>query len=338
MRYHTCMEFDEDLSQEERTAAVRQQVLMDLLQASDGDRGLTRKVGRTFTNEQMRDIVDFRSEYFTRSRMSESRRFTQESIQGQSSGPWGVPSGHGSGSNSWGAVDAASYRVRGPDYLRDRKAKVPSAESLADLVLVDLFETTEDIPCICRCAAAGTVERLRASGERRRLLLINFRCNPIHLVLVYALPDLEEGRSPAAGLLESLASGSMSEETLKQRLKVIPRPLNMPWLLKTVLGETPAIIGKQIPIELFRTEKECEISLNIVRSGAAKRMLTVLKSGASSLDLELGVLLESQTQDELPEQLIGGFRVTRPDLETTRLVNASATAADSFASASGTNS
>merc|ERR1719424_197244 len=105
MRYHTCMEFDEDLSQEERTAAVRQQVLMDLLQASDGDRGLTRKVGRTFTNEQMRDIVDFRSEYFTRSGRSESRRFTQESIQGQSSGPWGVPSGHGSGSNSWGAVD-----------------------------------------------------------------------------------------------------------------------------------------------------------------------------------------------------------------------------------------
>ncbi|CAK0812434.1 unnamed protein product, partial [Prorocentrum cordatum] len=93
-----------------------------------------------------------------------------------------------------------------------------------------------------------------------------------------------------------------------------PRPLNMPWLLKTVLGESPAIIGKQIPIELFRTERECEISLNIVHSGAAKRILTVLRSGASSLDLELGVLLESQAEGELPEQLIGGFRVTHPDL------------------------
>lgn len=322
--YHSCV--NDDLSEEEHTAAVRQQVLMDLLQASEGDRTLHRRGTRSFTNEQMRDIVEFRREFFTGVRRSESRRLTQEpaALQAAPLGPWGAPRGHGSGANSWGAVDATSYRVRGPDYLRGRKAKVPSAESLAELVLVDLFETTEDIPCISRCAAAGTVERLRESGEQRRLLLINFRCDPIHLVLVHALSDPAGDRTPAAGLLESLVGGSMSEERLRQRLKVIPRPLNMPWLLKTVLGESPAIIGKQIPIELFRTERECEISLNIVHSGAAKRILTVLRSGASSLDLELGVLLESQAEGELPEQLIGGFRVTHPDLSTTRLVNPSA--------------
>jgi len=357
------VELDEDLSQEERTAAVRQQVLMDLLQASDGDRSLHRKGTRSFTNEQMRDIVDFRREHLARARSSDSfaslertarhcrtsvtegsdsRRSTREpaAFQVQSSGQWGVPSGHGSGKNSWGTVDAASYCVRGPNYLRERdkkKAKVPSAQSLGELVLVDLFETTEDIPCVSRCAAAATLERLRTSGEQRRLLLINFRCNPIHLVLVYALRDPAEGRSPAADLLESLFNGSMSKESLRQRLKVIPRPLNMPWLLRTALGETPAIIGKQIPMELFRTERECEISLNIVHSGVARRVLTVLKSGASSLDLELGVLLESQTQDELPEQLIGGFRVTHPDLGTTRLVDPSAEPADSFVPASGSD-
>jgi hypothetical protein len=356
------VEFDEDLSQEERTAAIKQQVLIELLQASDSDRSLHRKGTRSFTNEQMRDIVDFRREHrrarssdslaslertarhcpTSLTEKSDSRRSTQEptGFQVQSSGPWGVPSGHGSGINSWGTIDAASYCVRGPNYLRERdkkKAKVPSAESLAELVLVDLFETTEDIPCISRCSAAATLERLRTSGEQRRLLLINFRCNPIHLVLVYALRDPAEGRSPAAGLLESLFNGSMSKDSLRQRLKVIPRPLNMPWLLRTALGETPAIIGKQIPMELFRTERECEISLNIVHSGVARRVLTVLKSGASSLDLELGVLLESQTQDELPEQLIGGFRVTHPDLGTTRLVDPSAESVDSFVPTSGAN-
>lgn len=319
-RYHSCMNFDEDLSEEERTAAVRQQVLMDLLHAAEGDRSVHRRGTRSFTNDQMSDIVDFRREYFARSGRSETRRLTLEFAAPQ--GPWGAPSGHGSGTNSWGSVDATSYRVRGPNYLRD-KAKVPSAESLAELVLVDLFETTEDIPCISQCAAADTVERLRRSGEQRRLLLINFRCNPVHLVLVYAVPDPEEGLSPAAGLLESLVDGSMSEERLKQRLKVIPRPLNMNRVLKWTLGGSPAIIGKQIPIELFRTERECEVSLNIVHSKSAQRILSVLKSSASSLDLELGVLLESQAEGELPEQLIGGFRVTHPDLETTRLVNPS---------------
>merc|ERR1711862_634314 len=89
---------------------------------------------------------------------------------------------------------------------------------------------------------------------------------------------------------------------------------------KWVLGETPAILGKRIPLEFFHSDKECEISINVVRSAAAKHILKVLKSAASALDLELGVVLEASSKDELPEQLIGGFHMKYPDLGTVRLV------------------
>ena len=40
--------------------------------------------------------------------------------------------------------------------------------------------------------------------------------------------------------------------------------------------------------------------------------LNVVAGYASSLDLELAFLFESQSVDELPERMLGGIRVSRP--------------------------
>lgn len=319
-RFYTCSEFEEE-RQARNEDAVRE-VLMDLMDEAGGDKksALYRRSSRSFTGRELREIDRFRKEFFLR---RDSQLLSSKSLSfgapSAPSGPWGNPSARGGETNAWDTIDASSYMVRGPNYLQN-KVKVGSNEGLGELVVVDMFHTSRDIPFVSSCSAAGTVRRLRDAGETRRLLLLNFRCMPIHLVLVWAVDSMDEdNRSPSRELLERFMS-SMDDEEMKTRMKIIPRPLDMPWILKRCLGETPAIIGKQIPLEFLRCGTDLEVGINVVSSPAAERILRVLSSATSKLNLELAVVLESKHAEELPEQLIGGFRVAYPDLETSRLV------------------
>jgi len=198
--------------------------------------------------------------------------------------------------------------------------KVFSGAELTELLVVDLFEASEDVQRVTTCEAAGTVQRLRRKGEKRQLLVVNFRIVPIHLVMVWALPDAGgNSEGPAMQLLRQFV-GSMDDEERNRRLKVIPRLVEGSWVCRMALGETPAILGKNIPIDYYAGENEFEVSLGISSSSVAQRVVRVLKSAAEAVNVELALVLEATAEAELPEQVLGGGRLSFPDLATFRTV------------------
>lgn len=244
------------------------------------------------------------------------------SLLGTGYGPWGISTERGGSINAWDEIDASVYNVRGPQYLQDKK-KQPSGPALAELAVVDLFSCDTDVANAAACPAAKTIQRLRRSGESRMLLVLNFRLCPLHVIIVWAIPPASPSvDGPSRQLLDRFLLG-MSDEERNQRLKVIPRILTGPWPIRKLIGEnSAAILGRGIPISYFRGENELEISVSIAASRSAQRVSKAMLRGASAIELEVGLVIEGKTPAELPEQLLGGFRVAHADLQNVRIIDA----------------
>eukprot|EP00927_Polykrikos_kofoidii_P017412 TRINITY_DN17927_c0_g1_i1.p1 TRINITY_DN17927_c0_g1~~TRINITY_DN17927_c0_g1_i1.p1 ORF type:complete len:311 (-),score=37.43 TRINITY_DN17927_c0_g1_i1:534-1466(-) len=305
--------FDEDAEQE---AMNGREVLFGLV---DQDENSLETQTSCFSAEELADIASLRQGLRGIDLPEGHVTFKTE----LPSSAWGDPACRGRGNNSWDDIDATTYRVRGATYLEDH-LKVYSAAAIGELVLVDMFETTADIPCVTSCAAAGTLQRLRDGGEERRLVVMNIRAVPLVVVGVWALPSVDSvgGKGETDALFARFVSGDMSDAEKQKRLKVIPRVVEGPWIVRRALGkENPAILGKVIPLLFYRSEDVLEISVGVFASTTARQIYRILRYAVNSLNLELALVLEGTDPFDLPEQIFGGFRISCPDLSTLRVVN-----------------
>jgi hypothetical protein len=196
--------------------------------------------------------------------------------------------------------------------------KALSGPQICDLSVVDMFMCADDVREAWKLPS-GPVARLRSIGEKRRLLLVNFRIVPLHLVAVFALPE-HQLSGPAHDLFADFLQG-MSDEERRERLKAIPRVIKGPWVVQHAIGsDLHAFLAKQVQTDFFPFDGGLEISVAVSTSPQAARLCRVLSYAAKGVDLECAFLLHGRDWDELPEQVLGGFRVKFPDLDTCRSV------------------
>ena len=98
------------------------------------------------------------------------------------------------------------------------------------------------------------------------------------------------------------------------RVKIIPRIAEGGWVVKKVVGSTPAILGKKVKQLYYRDniKNYIEIDADVGSSAVAGKILSTVKSVATSLIIELTFLLQGEAVEELPESLIGGVRIIHP--------------------------
>ena len=219
-------------------------------------------------------------------------------------------------------MDASSLRIRGPMYLSDR-IKFPSSSSMMETLAVDLFLAESPVSCVTRnpkCAAY----RLLAERPDWFFFTVNWKCGDFQVACTLGCDKRQtlwiNGTAPPERIaLERFLEGSDSER--KSKLKIIPSVIEGPWLAKKAVGQTPAIIGNKLAT-FFHSEHGafCEVEVDVTSSSAARAMLGVLISAAKRLAIDVGVLIEGQKQDELPERVLGGFRVQFVDLRQCRRV------------------
>jgi hypothetical protein len=112
------------------------------------------------------------------------------------------------------------------------------------------------------------------------------------------------------------------DEHKKQSLKILPKVVIGPWIVKSVVGTTPAIIGNKLPVNYVYQAPDydhadggngkqlyLEADLDIVASSAARKILGVVRSYTQGLTIDLGFLIEGKQPDELPEQMLVGTRI-----------------------------
>jgi len=241
--------------------------------------------------------------------------------------PQGAPLG--SKLNCWSEPDYETFQVRGCNYLSDR-VKEASGPFVFPIRAVDLF-LTDTCP-----ENAGRNSRILGGRLREKpTFIINFRL-PWGIFLAYFeiperfIPFIRAGHEAGfdKSTLQSLNTMSpvdrcvarfcQDPESVKnKKLKIVPVVVEGPWVVRSVVGGKPAIIGNKMPVRYHyfagspdgKEAMYLEADLDVVSSSAARGILSVARTYTQVLTIDLGFVVQGNTSDELPEQMLVGARL-----------------------------
>ena len=223
--------------------------------------------------------------------------------------------------NTWTPLDACLLNVRGPNYLED-KIKVPSQKSMFEMLCFDLFYTDHPISCVSSNKHCKAYWLLRDDPDLFTFT-VNWRLHPMQATVTYGIrkSKCEWINKPCAEktLLERFLESPFEHKS--NTIKVIPKVVEGPWLVRKAVGQTPAILGKKLKVDYHEDPgRYFEAEYDVLSTTAAKSMIGLLVGAAKRLVIDVGILLEGKEVDELPERILGGFRVYFPDLAACRRI------------------
>ncbi|KAE9013442.1 hypothetical protein PF011_g8472 [Phytophthora fragariae] len=178
------------------------------------------------------------------------------------------------------------FKLRSKTYLQN-KIKETTAPPLFELVWFEAFK--------------GTHEEL------------------MHVPLVTTVQYFARTKSTGAGgpteaekLWERFLNGD--DEFRKARFKLIPTIADGPWVIRKAVGTTPCIIGKAIQTTYYQTPNYLEVHVDISSDTIAKHITSLCRSQSTSFAVNMGFVIEGQTEEELPEALLGCVQYAHMDL------------------------
>ncbi len=190
----------------------------------------------------------------------------------------------------WTEPSAASFKVRGPKYMKDRK-KILSADNLFRLIAVDLVQVSEPILSgMCSHPNERVQRGLRAEKEGKLgskmppfIYCVNITLpgKPAHhLVIYYAVDDISLIKPPVDGSsptpFNNLASKFFfgdSDEFRESTFKLIPRIAKGNFIVKNAVGNKPTILGKKVKNHYIRNERFFELIVDVASDKIAKRVV-----------------------------------------------------------------
>lgn len=215
----------------------------------------------------------------------------------------------------------SDFKVRSAGFLTSGK-KAPSGAALLALASVDVVAAPGGIAH----ATAWKQATLQNFAERQ-FLIINFRCPDMSFVLCFVFPtspdhahqphqaqEQQAQQSAAMALLKQFCSTETSDEWRRARLKLIPRVVEGPLLLRCMTPTAPALVAKHLASEFHVTPHVCEVVLDINSSLMARKVWGAAAGAAASTVVDLAFVIQGNHAHELPEQVCAVARVCRLDL------------------------
>lgn len=233
--------------------------------------------------------------------------------------------------NCWSEPPHARFKVRGKDYLRERRpSKVPSGPYLFRALGADLILTNASSGPVG--GVAGNYPTILGGHVRSApTFVINFVC-PWGLILnYYRIPEFYLPYLRANGDDEARRSLRASVGTLRPHeramarfllgtddersatLKLVPVAVEGPLVVKKMVQGRPAIIGRRLPAtytyypaDAEGGAAEClEVDLDVNETDSVgKAACNMTRRYTSSVTVDLGFVIEGQTEDEVSNPII----------------------------------
>lgn len=220
-------------------------------------------------------------------------------------GKWPFEAGLKS-TNCWCAPDGDNFRVRGSNYLHDRK-KVPAGQPFAELVAVDWFVDYQRIDNICS-RPSGTCQHslLKNDYHESFVFAVNIQVpGPRHFSIVYYY----RLRAPLdkSSLFSRFVHGD--DAFRNSRLKLIPSVALGPWVVQRAVGTKPLIVGRALKVVYHSRPNYLEVDIDIGSSTVANNVVRFVLGYVRTLVVDMCFLIEGKSDGELPERLIGTSRI-----------------------------
>ncbi|KAJ1257661.1 hypothetical protein BS78_10G012800 [Paspalum vaginatum] len=204
--------------------------------------------------------------------------------------------------NCWAVPDSKIFKVRSKNFPHD-KSKVPAGKYLMELVAIDWFKNIKRMDHVARrkgCAAQVAAEKGMFT------FLVNIQIpgsSHYSLVLYFVSSSLKKG-----SLLQRFADGD--DDFRNSRLKLIPFVPKGSWIVRQSVGSTPCLLGKAVDCSYLRGPEYLEVDVDIGSSAVANGVLGLVFGVVTTLVVDMAFLIQANTYDELPEQLLGAARLS----------------------------
>ncbi|RAL44166.1 hypothetical protein DM860_016412 [Cuscuta australis] len=205
----------------------------------------------------------------------------------------------------WSSPGELGFMIRGKSYLIDNR-KVKGGDPLLSLVAVDWYKADN---CITKFALHPKCLVQSEAGKKVPFILVINLMVPAKpnysLVLYFATnePIIEDS------LLRKFIDGT--DMFRDSRFKLIPSIIEGHWMVKRAVGTKACLLGKAVACSYLCQDNFLEIDVDIGSSSVARSIMGLVLGYASSLVVDLAILLEAKEESELPEQILGTVRLNR---------------------------
>jgi hypothetical protein len=219
-------------------------------------------------------------------------------------------------SENW-SRETEPFKIRSKSYLKDKK-KIVCEESMFHLVAVDFIELDEHAKDVPKTLQGGVAHRyLSLPGPKPFLFIVNFMLpgdkNMSFIAYFVAKPGMLEESSSCGNLFKKFISGT--DAFRQSRFKFIPQVSKGPFLVRSMVGSTPAILGNKLTQTYHSGDGYFEVCVDVGSSTIGGSALKLVKGYLTCLTFDMAFLLEAQTEEELPEVCLGTLRFSNVDLK-----------------------
>ncbi|XP_057958077.1 protein ENHANCED DISEASE RESISTANCE 2-like isoform X2 [Malania oleifera] len=225
--------------------------------------------------------------------------------------------------NGWASPPGDKFMVRGPEYFSTR-VKIPGGEYLLKPLGFDWIKGPTKL-----------WEVLNHPNNRvRKALEDEFPTGDKPFIWAFNLQVPSKDNYSAVAYFaatEPIPEGSLMEQFVKgddgfrnSRLKLIANIVQGPWIVRKAVGEQAiCIIGRALSCKFCVTQNFVEVDVDIGSSMVASAIVHLAFGYVTALTVDLAFLIESQTEAELPEQILGGVRFSELNPASAQLIEPS---------------
>jgi len=222
----------------------------------------------------------------------------------------------------WGGfsdADASQPLLRTGKYLRTKKQsdkKPTDRPALAQFIGSEMFISTEECPQhIAQCKKSQYYEMIQKDQSDRFYIVINNRATAKLTSCCtwwYLDAHIFEENPNFAKLWWKFCEGT--DEFRNQRFKCYPRIIDGSWSLKMMVPNVPTLLGQKVPVAYFKGRNYIELGIECDNNYLAKSILRIAFPISKSLVIDQCYILQTDTEEELPELVFAGVRYTKIDL------------------------
>ncbi|XP_042378357.1 protein ENHANCED DISEASE RESISTANCE 2-like isoform X1 [Zingiber officinale] len=217
---------------------------------------------------------------------------------------------------SWAMADPSTFLIRGASYLIDQQ-KVKASTTLMQMVAADWLKSDKREDDLGG-RSGGIVQKYAAQGGSEFFFIVNIQV-PGATTYSLGLYYMMDARLESIPVLESFVKGD--DAYRNSRFKLIPYISKGSWIVKQSVGKKACLVGQALEINYFRGSNYIELAIDVGSSTVARGVVSLVLGYLNSLVIEMAFLIQGNTQEELPESLLGTCRLNHLDASKATSVN-----------------
>ncbi|XP_038885656.1 protein ENHANCED DISEASE RESISTANCE 2-like [Benincasa hispida] len=213
------------------------------------------------------------------------------------------------------SADPSLFLIRGENYLKDNQ-KIKANGTLMQLVGADWLRSDRREDNLSG-RPGGIVQKYAERGGPEFFFVVNIQ---VPGTTMYTLAMYYMMRTPleSSPLLKSFVEGD--DAFRNSRFKLIPYISQGSWIVKQSVGKKACLVGHALEVHYFRGKNYLEVEIDVGSSTVARGVVSLVLGYLNNLVIEMAFVIQGNTQEELPEVLLGTCRLNHLDVAKSLLV------------------